>query len=83
MFTKSKASEEDAEPIDLLLDTLIALLDKGSGGLRSLANMVLALSAPALTSSSIEHLLAVSPSSRRWSIDIRRQTSERGLVLKL
>lgn len=54
--------EEDAEPIDLLVDTLIALLDKNSGGLRSLATMVLALSAPALTSSTIEHLLAVSAS---------------------
>ena len=52
--------EEDPEAIDLLVDTLIALLDKNSGGLRSLATMVLALSAPALTASTIEHLLAVS-----------------------
>lgn len=55
-----EAEEEDPEAIDLLIDTLIALLDKGSGGLRSLATMVLALSAPALTASTIEHLLAVS-----------------------
>jgi DNA polymerase phi len=55
-----KADDEDPEAIDLLVDTLIALLDKNSGGLRSLATMVLALTAPALTASTIEHLLAVS-----------------------
>lgn len=58
--TSSSAAEADPEPIDMLLDTLIALLDKGSSDLKNLASMVVGLVAPAFTQSSIEHLVAVS-----------------------
>lgn len=57
-ITSSEGSE--LEPIDMLLDTLIALLDKGSSDLKNLASMVVGLVAPAFTRSSIEHLVAVS-----------------------
>jgi DNA polymerase phi len=56
----SSSSATDPEPIDMLLDTLIALLDKGSSDLKNLASMVVGLVAPAFTRSSIEHLVAVS-----------------------
>jgi DNA polymerase phi len=54
------AEEDDAAPIDVLLDVLIALMDKGSNDLRVLANLVVGMVAPAFTSSSIQHLVAVS-----------------------
>jgi DNA polymerase phi len=56
----STSTATDPEPIDMLLDTLIALLDKGSSDLKNLASMVVGLVAPAFTRSSIEHLVAVS-----------------------
>lgn len=56
---KAPASEEATPPIDQMLDTLVALLDKGSSDLRSLANLVMGMIAPAFTSSTIEHLVAV------------------------
>lgn len=55
----TSSSVEDA-PVDTILDTLIALLDKGSSGLRDLANLVAGLVSSAFTKSSIEHLNAVS-----------------------
>lgn len=55
----TSSSTEDA-PVDTILDTLIALLDKGSSGLRDLANLVAGLVSSAFTKSSIEHLNAVS-----------------------
>lgn len=57
----SSSSAADPEPIDMLLDTLIALLDKGSSDLKNLASMVVGLIAPAFTRSSIEHLVVVGP----------------------
>jgi DNA polymerase phi len=56
----SSAGEEEDAPIDILLDTLIALLDKGSSDLRGLANLVVGMVASAFTSSSIAHMVAVS-----------------------
>lgn len=56
---KKQATDADAPaPIDALLDGLVALLDKSSADLRALANLVFGLVAPALTSSSIQHLVA-------------------------
>lgn len=60
---KKGAEEVDADappPMDALLDVLIALLDKSSADLRTLANLVFAMLAPAMTASSVEHLVAVS-----------------------
>lgn len=60
---KSKSTEEDADappPIDALLDVLIALLDKSSADLRTLANLVFGMLVPVMTESSVEHLVAVS-----------------------
>lgn len=57
--TSSSAEVEDA-PVDTILDTIVALLDKGSSGLRDLANLVAGLVSSAFTKSSIEHLNAVS-----------------------
>ncbi|KAK4686071.1 DNA polymerase phi, partial [Tremellales sp. Uapishka_1] len=59
--SKNKATadeEEEAAPIDTLLDILVALLDKGSSDLRSLANLVVGMVAAAFTSSSIQHMVA-------------------------
>ncbi|WVQ94762.1 hypothetical protein IAU59_001843 [Kwoniella sp. CBS 9459] len=50
--------EEDAAPIDSLLDVLIALLEKGSSDLRNLANLVFGMISPAFTESSIKLLTA-------------------------
>lgn len=61
--TSSSATAGEAAPVDTVLDTLIALLDKGSGDLRNLANLVAGLVSAAFTKSSIEHLNAVSHSS--------------------
>lgn len=62
MFVKKQADAE-AEPIAELLDVLIALLDKGSADLRTLANLVFGMVAPAMTKSSVEHLIAQLESS--------------------
>ena len=48
----------DAPPIDMLLDNLVALLDKGSNDLRNLANLVVGMVSGAFTKSSVEHLVA-------------------------
>ena len=63
--TSSTSSPSDAAPVDTMLDTLIALLDKGSSDLRNLANLVAGLISSAFTKSSIEHLNAVSDLSCR------------------
>lgn len=65
MFAKAsekRRASKAAGPsgIDMTLDTLIALLDKGSSDLRSLANLVMGMVAPAFEKSTIEHLVAVS-----------------------
>lgn len=54
------SSSAEAAPVDTILDTLIALLDKGSSDLRNLANLIAGLISSAFTKSSIEHLNAVS-----------------------
>ena len=57
----SSGAQEDApQPIDALVDVLVAFLDKGSADLRNLANLVVGMVASAFTPSSIEHLVAVS-----------------------
>ncbi|ORY24385.1 DNA polymerase phi-domain-containing protein [Naematelia encephala] len=58
IFGLAGKQAEDTEPIDGLLDVLIALLDKGSSDLRSLANLVVGMIAGSFTSSSIQHLVA-------------------------
>lgn len=63
---KKAAEEEDEDappPIDALLDVLIALLDKSSADLRTLANLVFGMLVPAMTSSAVEHLVAQLESS--------------------
>lgn len=52
--------EKDAQAVDMVLDVLIALLDKGSSDLRSLANLVFGIISPELTKSSMDLLAAVS-----------------------
>lgn len=52
--------EKDAQAVDMLLDVLIALLDKGSSDLRNLANLVFGIISPELTKSSLDLLAAVS-----------------------
>lgn len=52
--------EEETQAVDLLLDVLIALLDKGSSDLRNLANLVFDIISPELTKSSLDLLSAVS-----------------------
>lgn len=61
-LTSSKAATEEEEhpPIDALLDVLIALLEKGSAGLKELGKLVVGMVGSAFTVSSIEHLVAVS-----------------------
>ncbi|EIW66554.1 hypothetical protein TREMEDRAFT_35002 [Tremella mesenterica DSM 1558] len=54
----SKEADVNLPAIDMLLDTLIALLDKGSNDLRSLANLVVGMVAGEFTSSSVRHLVA-------------------------
>lgn len=57
----SKATEEDEHPpIDTLLDVLIALLEKGSAGLKDLGKLVVGMVGSAFTLSTVEHLVAVS-----------------------
>jgi DNA polymerase phi len=56
----SSSTETESLPVDTILDTLIALLDKGSSDLRNFANLVAGLISSAFTKSSIEHLNAVS-----------------------
>ncbi|WWD16543.1 hypothetical protein CI109_100970 [Kwoniella shandongensis] len=58
--TESSASSDDDEaaPIDALLDVLIALLDKGSSDLRNLANLVFGTVSSAFTESSMKLLNA-------------------------
>lgn len=60
---KSTAEEDEHPPIDALLDVLIALLEKGSAGLKELGKLVVGMVGSAFTVSSIEHLVAVSLSS--------------------
>ncbi|GMK55691.1 hypothetical protein CspeluHIS016_0207470 [Cutaneotrichosporon spelunceum] len=59
---KAKVQPEvDADappPVDALLDVLVALLDKGSADLRTLANQVFGMLVPAMTVSAVEHLVA-------------------------
>jgi DNA polymerase phi len=51
--------DEDAPPpVDALLDVLVALLDKGSADLRTLANQVFGMLVPVMTASAVEHLVA-------------------------
>jgi DNA polymerase phi len=57
----SSSSATESLPVDTVLDTLVALLDKNSSDLRNLANLVAGLISSAFTKSSIEHLNAVSP----------------------
>lgn len=52
-----KKEDDDVPPIDALLDVLIALLDKGSADLRTLANLVFGLLAPNMGRSAIDHLV--------------------------
>lgn len=52
--------EEETQAVDLLLDVLIALLDKGSSDLRNLANLVFDIISPELMKSSLDLLSAVS-----------------------
>lgn len=52
--------EKDAQAVDMVLDVLIALLDKGSSDLRNLANLVFGIISPELTKSSLDLLAAVS-----------------------
>jgi DNA polymerase phi len=55
------ASPEDVPPpIDALLDVLIALLDKNSADMRALANLVFGMISSEFTTSSVQHLIAVS-----------------------
>jgi DNA polymerase phi len=57
----SQATEEDEHPpIDTLLDVLIALLEKGSAGLKDLGKLVVGMVGSAFTLSTVEHLVAVS-----------------------
>ncbi|WVQ74513.1 hypothetical protein IAR50_004114 [Cryptococcus sp. DSM 104548] len=51
-------SSEDVAAVDILLDVLIGLLDKGSSDLRNLANLVFGMVSSELTKSSLEHLAA-------------------------
>ncbi|BEJ00908.1 hypothetical protein CcaverHIS631_0507650 [Cutaneotrichosporon cavernicola] len=60
---KSKKAEPEVDadappPVDALLDVLVALLDKGSADLRTLANQVFGMLVPAMTASAVEHLVA-------------------------
>lgn len=58
---KKAEPEVDADappPVDALLDVLVALLDKGSADLRTLANQVFGMLVPAMTASAVEHLVA-------------------------
>lgn len=57
--TSSSSGSADSVPVDTILDTLIALLDKGSSDLRNLANLVAGMISSAFTKTSIEHLNAV------------------------
>ena len=57
----SSSSATESLPVDRVLDTLVALLDKNSSDLRNLANLVAGLFSSAFTKSSIEHLNAVRP----------------------
>lgn len=68
--TSSTSSPADAAPVDTMLDTLIALLDKGSSDLRNLANLVAGLISSAFTKSSIEHLNAQLESTVAESAEI-------------
>lgn len=52
-----KKADDEVPPIDALLDVLIALLDKGSADLRTLANLVFGLVAPSMGRSATDHLV--------------------------
>ncbi|KAK8861548.1 hypothetical protein IAR55_002370 [Kwoniella newhampshirensis] len=56
--SSSASDDEDAAPVDALLDVLIALLDKGSSDLRNLANLVFGMVSSAFTESSMKLLNA-------------------------
>ncbi|TYJ59151.1 hypothetical protein B9479_000140 [Cryptococcus floricola] len=51
-------SHEEVAAVDILLDVLVGLLDKGSSDLRNLANLVFGMVSSELTKSSLEHLAA-------------------------
>lgn len=56
----SSTSEAPLPPLDLLVDVLIAYLDKASSDLKSLASLVFGLLSSEVQPSTIEHLIAVS-----------------------
>ena len=55
----SSKSEAPLPPLDLLVDVLIAYLDKASSDLKSLASLVFGLLSSEVQPSTIEHLIAV------------------------
>jgi len=57
---EAAAAEDAPPPVDALLDVLIALLDKNSADMRTLANLVFGMVSSEFTTSSIQHLIAVS-----------------------
>lgn len=63
----ASSSKQDADlpPLDLLLDVLLAYLERGSADLRSFSTFVFGLISTSATASTVEHLIAVSESSSR------------------
>lgn len=60
-------SEVPLPPLDLLVDVLIAYLDKASNDLKSLASLVFGLVSSEVQSSTVDHLIAVSREAWKFS----------------
>lgn len=56
----SSTTEAELPPLDLLVDVLLAYLEKGSAELRPFASHVFGLLSSEITSSAVEHIIAVS-----------------------
>lgn len=57
---EEKGKEEVPEPVDVLVDTVIGFLEKGTAYVRAVANQVFALLAGAVQASTIDLILTVS-----------------------
>lgn len=56
----SDATEEDAAPIDILVDIIIGLLEQSTVYMRTVANHAFGLLARSVQESTVNHILAVS-----------------------